>query len=792
MAQDVLLQGFYWNVHPGDLTKNLSGGVWYDSLRTVAPQLAYAGFKTVWIPSPAKGTGGNADMGYGINDYYDLGNYINTVSGAYRTRFGNRSQLDNMVSTMHQNNVRVMVDIVLNHRFGGDPDKTAPHVCNPQLNGDNHTVFTPGSGRFPGIPEHFNPTYPHCDVSDPYHNAIFGQDIGYFANIDQTPPPGGWYFGPHNVGTVADSLITWGRWMMNTVGFDEMRIDAIKHIEPGFLAPFLVETKNGEQPFTVGEFYDGDVATLKSYQSQVNSFNSTYGSKGKNANLAMFDFSMYFRLKSLLNDGTGGFNTWDLSTTGLNFNGVPGDQVVTFLENHDFDRGGFKDVSDIRDPDYDATCSKPGYSKYGSSCLKYFTESDHAPVFRDKHMGYALLMALPPRPMVFWKDYWWYGLKDEISWLMNLRRTMATGYALPVSALHPYFPTTTPYDSSNHGGNMFAVQRDGMVMTLNDRPDKQGAIWSDTPWANLELKDYSDAFMFEQTSSFSDKRAFLKANARNYAWYAPTGRYPMSTQETAAFTQTAAEGGKLHFVVLRAQDAANLIVGGSPLAAGDEIAVIGPKDGAGNTGITGIGRVGQSLKWDGVHDMLIEVLGNDAANNDNGRMKNGDPIRFAIQKANGTRYLTQQVTWLADATDFTFAAKRPATRGPASFGLKVNNGTGLYSVGGISVATAFSTQIATETQEEALPENTMALHPVFPNPFQTTAQVQLTLNRDENITVELFDLTGRRIRTLQSGSLNAGIHTFTLNGQNLPNGVYLIRATTPKGNIQSQRVTFVK
>jgi hypothetical protein len=52
---DVIMQGFYWNTNPGDVTDPVNGGVWWDSLSIRTPMLKYAGFNTVWIPSPVKG-----------------------------------------------------------------------------------------------------------------------------------------------------------------------------------------------------------------------------------------------------------------------------------------------------------------------------------------------------------------------------------------------------------------------------------------------------------------------------------------------------------------------------------------------------------------------------------------------------------------------------------------------------------------------------------------------------------------------------------------------------------------
>ena len=74
-AQDVIMQGFYWNTNPGDVGNTTTGGVWWDTIRLSAPNLAYAGFKTVWTPPVNKGFAGVYDMGYGIHDYYDFGEF---------------------------------------------------------------------------------------------------------------------------------------------------------------------------------------------------------------------------------------------------------------------------------------------------------------------------------------------------------------------------------------------------------------------------------------------------------------------------------------------------------------------------------------------------------------------------------------------------------------------------------------------------------------------------------------------------------------------------------------------
>lgn len=112
---DVMMQAFYWDV-PVDAANN--NGFWWDTLIVKASALSSAGITGIWVPSPAKGNWGIYDMGYGIFDHYDLGNY--NQKGSTETRFGSRSELESMISTMHTNNVKVYADIVLNHIYANE------------------------------------------------------------------------------------------------------------------------------------------------------------------------------------------------------------------------------------------------------------------------------------------------------------------------------------------------------------------------------------------------------------------------------------------------------------------------------------------------------------------------------------------------------------------------------------------------------------------------------------------------------------------------------------------------
>lgn len=676
---DVLLQGFYWNTHPGDHSLN-HDGLWWDSLRTVAEDLAGAGFQTVWVPSPAKGAGGRFSMGYDLYDYYDLGRYDQKFTR--RTRFGTAEELTAMQAEFDRVGVRLMVDAVLNHRDGGDGQQQVECVPGGGNPWSRFTLFSPASGRLPAHRGHFHPNFAHCDENPPYHNPIFGQDLCYFNLadnvLDPSAPGGGWYHGPHSLGHTGDSLVVWGRWLTGPTGFDELRLDAVKHIEPGFLAPWLVELAEGGQPFAVGEYF-GSTAEIIAYHDAVEGFVSTYGTGTQDANLALFDFDLRFALKGMC-DGGGFYDLRTLNTAGLHFNGLDPFDVVTFVENHDFDRIGF----------VGAGCGEPGAMPYGNTCVRLSQDNGHDPVLSRKHLAYAYVMAAEGRPTVWWKDYAWYGLGEEIAWLAALRRLTAQGESTPMSGLNP--------NSEIPQGDLWALRRwgtgaprYGALVVLNDNNSTELSGWLDSPHASYELRDYSDAYLFTSTAAYADSRAFVRAPPGNYAWYAPTGLYPRPLDEPPSpFALEAQPGGKLHYVALRAADAAAFTVGGAPIQPGDAVAVLGP----GGTGAAGLGRVGQHLRWDGVHDLLIEVLGNDDGTNAAGRLKNGDALRLVVHDAStGQTVEAGSVTWAGAGTTFAFNPERPATRGGA-FPVSVSDGDGRYTVGAVSRVTGFTAATA--------------------------------------------------------------------------------------------------
>ena len=80
----------------------------------------------------------------------------------------------------------------------------------------------------------------------------------------------------------------------------------------------------------------------------------------------------------------------------------------------------------------------------------------------------------------------------------------------------------------------------------------------------------------------------------------------------------------------------------------------------------------------------------------------------------------------------------------------------------------------------------------YPNPFNPQTQFSLTLATTQHVLVEVYNLIGKRVMTLADEQLEANErHLFTLDGANLPSGIYLIQ-TTGEQFVASRSVTLVK
>ena len=96
---------------------------------------------------------------------------------------------------------------------------------------------------------------------------------------------------------------------------------------------------------------------------------------------------------------------------------------------------------------------------------------------------------------------------------------------------------------------------------------------------------------------------------------------------------------------------------------------------------------------------------------------------------------------------------------------------------------------------ENFPEN-FALKPNFPNPFNPSTTIPYELPEVSSIKIDIYDLAGKKIRTLVNNNVEAGFHTCVWNGKNdkgekIAAGVYIVSMKT-RSLFQTRKIVFLK
>ena len=327
-----MMQYFEWYL-PND-------GFWWKRCAAKAPNLAGLGITDVWLPPAYKGTT-QEDVGYGVYDLYDLGEF--DQKGTVRTKYGTKEEYLEAIRAFHEAGIRVYADIVLNHRMGGDAleDVQAVTVSPENRNvqtGDEQTVRVWSSFTFPGRNgRHSSFTWNHTHFTgtdwneetkepgkiyrftgkswDPDTDPEFGNfDYLMGMNVDMDNPE------------VTNELKHWLKWYLKETGADALRLDAVKHISFPFYRELLPEVRKElhmECP-AVGEYWSGDLARLLYYLDSV-----------ENA-MSLFDVSLHYNFFHAAQAGS------DYDLRSLMSNTLVGTRpanAVTFVDNHDTQLG---------------------------------------------------------------------------------------------------------------------------------------------------------------------------------------------------------------------------------------------------------------------------------------------------------------------------------------------------------------------------------------------------------------------------------------------------------------------
>lgn len=264
------------------------------------PEIAEAGYDSLWLPPPTKGNSGSYSVGYDVFDPFDLGS--TNQQGTIPTAYGTEADLIRMVQTAHKFGIRVYFDNVMNHRSStvpAYPGTTTPTNYYPGLSpADFHLATVPG-GYYSNwwnigdpywcttaVVEH-QPLEGLCDLANEPGtvNLNFGAAVGDTTNkpvyvrfpgrtdlyMDTNGPllgvgwgGTGWRPFDGNGQPVAEDVTMYEcravAWELYTTKCDGFRLDAVKHVPVDF---FGAETGQTDDPSFIG--YTGAIQAMYDY-----------------------------------------------------------------------------------------------------------------------------------------------------------------------------------------------------------------------------------------------------------------------------------------------------------------------------------------------------------------------------------------------------------------------------------------------------------------------------------------------------------------------------------------------
>jgi subtilisin family serine protease len=111
----------------------------------------------------------------------------------------------------------------------------------------------------------------------------------------------------------------------------------------------------------------------------------------------------------------------------------------------------------------------------------------------------------------------------------------------------------------------------------------------------------------------------------------------------------------------------------------------------------------------------------------------------------------------------------------ATLTLQRDDSGAIPKIGGSATVNESSGQELEAKSITSVPDE-FALEGTFPNPFRQVATMKMDLPEAANVTVEIYDVLGRKVRTAYSGEMSAGTgRTVRIDGSTLSSGTYFYR-----------------
>ena len=266
----VMLQGFHWT--------SWQAAPWWDVIAGKAGDIASSGINLVWLP-PSSDAASNE--GYIPRRWY-----------VQDSKYGTKAQLQKAIGALHGGGVKVLADIVINHRVGsgGWANFTEPAWGPEAVCSDD---------EWPGAKGH----------------PDTGKSVPYARDLDHTQP------------FVQKDTKDWMNWLKTEIGYDGWRYDFVR----GYGTQYLAMYNDATSPaFAVAEIWDDfEINNVNAHRQRLADYIDSVGGR-----IAAFDFTT----KAVLQQAVSAGEYWRLKDAQGKPAGLIGwwpAKAVTFIDNHD-------------------------------------------------------------------------------------------------------------------------------------------------------------------------------------------------------------------------------------------------------------------------------------------------------------------------------------------------------------------------------------------------------------------------------------------------------------------------
>lgn len=330
--KETLMQYFEWYLPE-------SKSLWKEVSEN-AEKLSKNGFTMMWLPPAYKGQAGAADVGYGVYDLYDLGEF--DAKGSVETKYGSKDEYLQAIKDLQKNDIKALGDIVFNHRMGSDEAEVVEvspmdQQNRNQQNGDDYEAKVWTKFTFPARNKKYSDYQWDADnfTGTDYNEGGNSEDILKFKgkewneNVSKENGNFDYVMGvdvDFNDEEVVHELYKWGEWYTKLTGINGFRLDAIKSIDAQFFRDWIEKMHEfGNHPdFAVGEFWSGNNEELLQYL------------KDSGHCMTLFDVPLHYHFQQASNDP----ENFDLHT--IFDNTITKDEphfACAFSDNHDTQPG---------------------------------------------------------------------------------------------------------------------------------------------------------------------------------------------------------------------------------------------------------------------------------------------------------------------------------------------------------------------------------------------------------------------------------------------------------------------